>query len=85
MVEFNINFNYDAADHMAVVLKSVTADRTDYIVRPVDPELVLRFGKQVIIFKEHDNYNCGSHVDETFMDFVDALANAIRRQDRYEA
>ncbi|GAA4313695.1 hypothetical protein [Compostibacter hankyongensis] len=81
MIEFTISFRYDNSEHSAKVVKSVSASRTDYVVRPVDPSIVQKFGKQMTIFRENNDYNSEHQIDALLVDYFNALVAALREQD----
>jgi hypothetical protein len=81
MIEFTISFRYNNKEQKAGVMKSENGEVTKYAVRPIDPAIVQQFGKQVIIFKENENYNSNTHIDEEYTDFFNALVDALRVQD----
>lgn len=81
MIEFTIYFNYEHADHHARVVKTITEHRVDYIVRPVDPSIVQKFGKQMNIFKEGERYQCENQIDDLSAGYFETLVNALKEQD----
>lgn len=81
MVEFTIIFRFNEKDQKAGVVRSENDDQIEYVIRPIDPDVVQKYGKQIIIFKENDEYNCNTHIDEDHRDFFDVLVSAIRAQD----
>jgi hypothetical protein len=81
MVEFTILFKYNDRDQKAGVVKSESGDGTEYDVRPIDPTIVQKFGKQIIIYKENENFNTNNHIDEDYIGFFNALVDALKQQD----
>jgi hypothetical protein len=81
MVEFTIIFRFNEKDQKAGVVRSENDDTVEYVIRPIDPHIVQKYGKQVIIFKENGEYNCNTHIDENHRDFFDVLVNALKVQD----
>lgn len=79
-----ISFSYNNNRYKAAVVKSGLGIRTDYAVRPTDPSIVRKFGRQTLVFRENGQFNCDALIDAQFPDYVDALVNAIRDQDKYE-
>lgn len=84
MIEFTIIFNYDNREQKAGVMKSDKGLKTEYDVRPVEPDTVRRFGKQIIIYKEQESFNAGNHIDEDYIVFFNSLVAAIKEQDIQE-
>lgn len=81
MKRFSITFYLNQKKVIANVKKSVIGTRTDYIVRPDSAEISHRFGKEITLFKEDDNFSVNTSSDGAFNDYVNAVANAIRPQD----
>ena len=81
MIEFTIIFNYDNLDQKAGVVKSCKEMKTEYDIRPVEPETVKKFGKQIILYEEAGNFNAGNHIDEDYIVFFNSLVAAIKEQD----
>lgn len=82
MIEYRIHFRYNDLEQKAGVLRSNTEKVTEYDVRPIDPSVVRKFGRQIIIFKENEAYNCNNHIDRDYKDFFNSLVNALRDHDR---
>jgi hypothetical protein len=83
MVEFTISFRFEEKDQKAGVVKSEKdAGIKEYDIRPADPSIVQRFGKQIIIYKEKENYNAETNIDFDYRVFFDSLVDALKNQDR---
>jgi hypothetical protein len=85
MIEFTIIFSYDNKEQKAGVMKSANDNVVEYDVRPAEPETVKRFGKQISIYREAENFNTGNHIDEDYIGFFNVLVAAIKEQDQEEA
>lgn len=84
MIEFTISFRFEEKDLKAGVVKSEKSRGTEYDIRPADPSIVQRFGKQIVIFKENDKYNTDTHIDFDYRGFFESLVEAIKDQDKME-
>jgi hypothetical protein len=82
MVEFTISFRFEEKDRKAGVVKSEKDGGIEYDIRPADPSIVQRFGKQIIIYKEKENYNAETNIDFDYRVFFDSLVDALKNQDR---
>jgi hypothetical protein len=81
MVQFTISFTYQNRAQKAGVLRSITGNSTEYDVRPVNPSIVRKFGKQIRIIKNNKNFNTINHIDKDYAEFFNCLVNAIRKED----
>lgn len=84
MIEFTISFYYDKQHRRARVMRSDTGKTIKYAVRPRDPFIVRRFGKQVTILKEEEEYSSNTYLNKDYTDFFNTLVYAIRLQDKAE-
>lgn len=85
MIEFTISYNYDHKAQRAGVMKSDDEDgQCKYAVRPIDPFIVKKFGKQVTIIKADGNYHSENHIDADYVRFFNALVMALKEQDYIE-
>lgn len=85
MTEFTISFSYQDKEQKAGVMKSFEGSMVEYDVRPIEPETVKKFGKQIIIYKEAEDFNSDNHIDEDYTVFFEAVVTAIKEQDTEEA
>ena len=85
MVEFTISFQYADEVHRAGVVKSSGSPTIEYDVRPITPSIVRKFGKQIIIYREHERFDANNHIDDDYREFFDALVKALKEQDVEEA
>lgn len=81
MQKFMISFSYNDQKLTATVTKSSVGARTDYAVRPTSPLIIERFGSEIVLFRENDNFNVNTSQDDSYQDFIDVVATAIRKQD----
>lgn len=81
-MEFTISFRYNNMDQKAEVLVSGDPKETEYDVRPVDPAIVRKYGKQIRIFRIKDIYNTRNHIATDYKDFFNSLVDAIRVRDK---
>lgn len=81
MEKFLISFSYNDQKFTAAVTKSSVGPRTDYAVHPTSPLIIARFGSEIILFRESDNFAVNTSKDDSYKDFVDVIATAIRDQD----
>lgn len=84
MVEFTLSFRFEEKDRRAGVVKSEKDEGIEYDIRPADPSIVKRFGKQIIIYKEKENYNAETNIDFDYRSFFDSLVDALKNQDQSE-
>jgi hypothetical protein len=84
MVEFTISFTFEEKEQKAGVVRSEKDRGVEYDIRPADPSIVRRFGKQIIIYKENDKYTTDTHIDFDYRGFFDSLVGAIKSQDKAE-
>lgn len=82
MQKFMIKFSYNDQEFTATVTKSSVGDRIDYAVRPTSPLIISRFGGEIMIFRENNNFAVNTSKDDSYKDFIDVLSNAIRLQDK---
>lgn len=82
MIEFTIIFIYNHKEQKAGVVKSVNENAVEYDVRPIETETVKRFGKQITIYREEENFSTDTHIDEDYTIFFDALVAALKQQDQ---
>lgn len=64
----------------AVLIKQLQAE-TEYDVRPADPSIVRKFGRQIRIFKAQNIFNTHNHISTDYKEFFNCLVRAIRDQD----
>lgn len=76
-----ITFKYNDEEFTATVTKSTAGRRTDYAVRPTSPLIIKRFGSEIILFREENDFAVNTSKDDSYQDFIDVLATAIREQD----
>lgn len=81
MKRFTISFYLGQEKINASVKKSVVGTRTDYIVHPDSSALINKFGNEITLFKENENFSVNTSDDELFNDYVNAIATAIQNQD----
>lgn len=81
MEKFLISFRYNDQKCTATVTKSSVGRRTDYAVHPTSPLIIARFGSEILLFREEDNFAVNTSKDDSYQDFVDVIATAIRDQD----
>gem|GEM_PF-373676 len=81
MKKFIISFSINDKEYTAAVTKSVLGNRIDYSVRPTSPIIIQKFGPEVLIFREDENFTVNTSRDEYYKDYVDALTTALKRQD----
>lgn len=84
MIEFTIVFSYGNKEQKAGVMKSADGNVVEYDVRPVEPETVKKFGKQIVIYREEEDFNAGNHIDEDYTGFFNVLVEALKEQDQEE-
>lgn len=85
MLEFTISFLYADEMHRAGVVKSCDDQTIEYDVRPITPSIVRKFGKQITIFRQQDEFNANNHIDDDYREFFNALVTALKQQDAEEA
>ncbi len=78
MREFTIFFRHNNRHQKAGVVKCGTATETEYDVRPVDPSIVRRFGKQIRILKKAEKYFTSNHFASSYKVLFRSLVRAIR-------
>lgn len=77
--EFTILFSYNEKTYKAGVLKCTNEkDEIEYDVRPVHPFIVRKFGRQISIFRNKDQFNTHNHIARDYADFFNCLVHAIR-------
>lgn len=81
MKKFIITFNINDKEYTAAVTKSILGNRTDYSIRPTSPIIIQKFGPEVLIFREDENFAVNTSRDEYYKDYVDALTTALKQQD----
>lgn len=81
MVEFTISFQYKNEVQRAGVVKSLTDQAIEYDIRPINPLIVSKFGKQISIYRINEDFNTGNHIDKDYHEFFTALVTALREQD----
>lgn len=78
---FHISFYLHREKVDADVKKSVAGRRTDYTVHPRPDSIARRFGSEVTLFFEDENFSVDQSGDEGFEEYINAIANAIRDRD----
>jgi hypothetical protein len=81
MEKFLISFRYNDQKLTATVTKSSVGRRTDYAVHPTSPLIISRFGSEILLFREEDDFAVNTSKDDSYQDFVDVVATAIRDRD----
>lgn len=82
MRTFTIFFYYKNNSKKAGVLKSEHNKKTEYDVRPVDPDVVRKFGHQIRIFRIHTNYKIHNHIAVGDREFFTSLIDAIHQYEK---
>lgn len=84
MIEFTISYLYNHKPQRAGVMKSEEDGQCKYAVRPIDRDIVKKFGKQLIILKRGNDYYSENHIDKDYVEFFNALVMALKEQDYIE-
>ncbi len=77
MEEFTISFRYKNTDQKVGILRTDNEKGVQYNVRPIAPEIVKKFGKQIRIYRNGENYKIQHLVDLEDKEFYSALIDAI--------
>jgi len=81
MEEFTISFYYQNKDQKAGVIWTDKGKEIEYNVRPIAPDIVKTFGKQIKIFRKGQIYTIQHHLAPEDKVFYTALIRAIRLQE----
>lgn len=81
MKKFIITFSINDKEYTAAVTRSILGNRIDYSIRPTSPIIIQKFGPEVLIFREDENFAVNTSRDEFYKDYVDALTTALKQQD----
>lgn len=78
---FIISFQFANKKEKAEVIKTVFGQRTEYKIMPISMGIVHQFGKEVIVFKEDENFSVNTSGNEAYNDFLNIVTNAVRDQE----
>ncbi len=79
VIEYGISFSYNNTVHKAVVLMCDTEGCVTYHIRPVDPLIVRKYGRQISIYQEQEVFNTQNQLATEHREFFNCLVVAIQQ------